>query len=118
MLICAPEINRRLNNPQKMYGFLKDLDYGLIDGEPSFAGKVLYEQAKARESSAKLLYDLVCADSATTSSASAASHSRRPRAEVISSGWWAWLERLERELMDQKVLALSHTRISYVTDFD
>lgn len=101
-----------------MYGFFSYPRYGSLLREPSFAGKVLCEQAEARESSAKLLYDLVRTDNATTSLASGASHSRRPRTEVISSGWWAWLERLERELMDQKVLALSHTRISYVTDFD
>jgi hypothetical protein len=105
-------------HPQDKYPFLMERSPSSYLPGRSFAERVLKTRTKARERSAKLLYDLVQMSNPKTSSALGTSRSHRLRAEVVTPGWWAWLERLEGELMEQKVLTLSNTQTKCVADFN
>lgn len=75
--------------------------------------EVLFKRTEARRSSGRLLSDVIRMSTSNTSSALGAS---RPQVEV-GPGWWAWLERLESELAEQKVHTLPETSTDYVADF-
>ena len=118
MLFWAPEIEQVAEYSQQRYSFLREPVFRSVLPEPSFAETVLLKHAEARKSSAKLLYDLIHMSKPQTPSARGKCHSHRQQAEVISSGWWAWLERLEGELMEQKVYILPYTQTDRVADLN
>lgn len=83
----------------------------------TFTQEVLQNRTLARLISAARLHRSIRKSEARRQSAQAPSRAPRPQGQEYP-GLWLWLERLEKELLEDKVRIHSCDGIVYVADYD